>query len=101
MYLPRQLKMSSPVYGAENGSASNIYSNAEAGPELPLSVMPQRPRQFSFTKPLREDSNNLVGQGGYIPKYEEPKHTEVVGWETHSPRVDDMGDSKRGGAGEV
>ena len=99
MYLPRQVKMSSPVYGAENNSASNLYSNADSRSELPLSVMPQRPRQFSFTKPLREDSNNLVGQGGYIPKYDAPKHTEVVGWETRGPRVDDMRDSKWGNAG--
>ena len=94
-YLPRQVKMSSPVYGAENNSASNLYSNAESGPELPLSVMPQRPRQFSFTKPLQEDSNSFVGQGGYVPKYDEPKHTEVVGWETRGPRVDDMRDSSK------
>jgi hypothetical protein len=107
----RQVKIGNPIYGEDNGSATSLYAPADSEVELPLSVMPQRPARFAFTKPQRQNSGNYAGEGGYMPSYaqgqygetldvgEERKSTDIVGWETRGPRVEDMRGARWGVAG--
>ena len=102
--------MANPAYGFDNNSATNLYPSADSEVDLPLSVIPQKPVQFAFNPPHRQNSGNYAGSGGYTPAYTQGQYGETmdvdyedkggggVEWETRGPRVDDMRGAKWGGA---
>jgi len=104
----RQVKMANTTYGFDNNSATNLYPSANSEVDLPLSVIPQRPANFAFNQPQRQQSGNYAGSGGYTPTYAQGQYGETLdvdferkgteGWELRDARVDDMRGAKWGGA---